>query len=85
MEERVPMTDKILPGDDKLKFGCKVILPCSFVGSPRWYNAQFQDGMAICREYHKPDNFPDGTDEKEQAERLEAIVLANNVHGPCGK
>ena len=33
------------------------ILASSFVGSPRWYNAKFQDGMAICREYHKPDLF----------------------------
>jgi hypothetical protein len=33
------------------------ILSSSFVGSPRWFNAQFQDGMAICREYHKPDLF----------------------------
>ena len=57
LEERVPMVDKILPGDDKLKFGRKVILPSSFVGSPRWYNMQFQDAMAICREYHKPDFF----------------------------
>ena len=32
LEERVPITDKILPGDDKLKFGRKVILPSSFVG-----------------------------------------------------
>ena len=33
------------------------ILASSFTGSPRWYNAKFQDGMAICREYHKPDFF----------------------------
>ena len=33
------------------------ILSSSFVGSPRWFNSQFQDGMAICREYHKPDFF----------------------------
>ena len=33
------------------------ILSSSFVGSPRWYNSQFQDGMAIVREYHKPDYF----------------------------
>ena len=24
---------------------------------PHWYNAQFQDGMAICHKYHKPDLF----------------------------
>ena len=33
------------------------ILSSSYIGSPRWFNAQFQDGMAICRVYHKPDYF----------------------------
>ena len=55
--DRVPLTDKILPGDNQIKLGIKIILPSCFVGSPRWYNAQFQDAMAICREYHKPDLF----------------------------
>ena len=42
-------------GDDhQVRIGRK-ILSSSYVGGPRWYNAQFQDGMAICREYHKPD------------------------------
>ena len=39
LDERVPMTDKILPGDNTLTFGRKVIMPSSFVGSPRWFNA----------------------------------------------
>ena len=42
--------------DHNPKIG-KKILSGSFIGGPRWYNAQFQDGMAICREYHKPDLF----------------------------
>ena len=45
-------------GDDNCQPAVgRKILSSSFVGSPRWYNAQFQDGMAICREYHKPDFF----------------------------
>ena len=32
-----------------------------------------------------PENFPEGSKERDQAERLEKIVLANMVHGPCGK
>ena len=32
-----------------------------------------------------PDIFPDGSDQKEQAERLQEIILRNMVHGPCGK
>ena len=42
--------------DHNVKIGRK-ILASSFIGSPRWYNAQFQDAMAICREYRKPDLF----------------------------
>ena len=33
------------------------ILSSSFSGGPRWYNGKFQDGMAICRAYRKPDLF----------------------------
>ena len=57
LKEKVPMIDKIRKDDFNLKTGRKIILPSSFVGSPRWYNSQFQDGMAICREFHKPDFF----------------------------
>ena len=32
-----------------------------------------------------PDNFKEGTPERDQAERLEKIILTNMVHGPCGK
>ena len=55
--ELVPREDGLF-GDDRQQpaIGRK-ILASSFVGGPRWYNAQFQDGMAICREYHKPDYF----------------------------
>ena len=38
------------------KIGRK-ILASSFTGSPRWYNSKFQDAMAICRKYRKPDIF----------------------------
>ena len=57
LKERVPVTDKVHSNDHNLKTGRRVILPSSFVFSPRWYNAQFQDAMAICREFHKPDFF----------------------------
>ena len=48
--------DKIYPDDHSHKIGRKV-LPSSFIGGPRWYHAKFQDGMAIVREYRKPDFF----------------------------
>ena len=37
--------------------GRRVILPASFVGSPRDMNARFQNAMAIVRYYGKPDYF----------------------------
>ena len=52
--ELAPPEDGMYPDDHRPRIGRKV-LSSSYVGSPRWYNAQFQDGMAICREYHKPD------------------------------
>ena len=54
--ELEPRTDGIFRDDHLPSIGRK-ILSSSFSGGPRWYNAKFQDGMAICREYHKPDYF----------------------------
>ena len=44
-------------GDTRQTIGRKVILGPSFTKGPRWYNKKFQDGMAICRKYKKPDFF----------------------------
>lgn len=35
--------------------GVPVILPSSFIGSPRAMNENYQDSMAIIRKYGKPD------------------------------
>ena len=53
----VSVKDRVYRDDHKLKIGKRIVLPKSFVGSPRWYNSEFQDAMAICREHHKPDFF----------------------------
>ena len=55
--ERLPLSDKLSSVDHNLKIGRRIVLSSSFVGSPRWYNSKFQDGMAICRKYRKPDFF----------------------------
>ena len=57
LDQMVPIGDKINRDDHKLKIGRRIVLSKSFTGSPRWYHSQFQDGMAICRKYHKPDFF----------------------------
>ena len=55
--ELAPRTDGMFQDDSKHTSIGRKILSSSMVGSPRWYNAKFQDGMAIVREYHKPDFF----------------------------
>ena len=57
VEDRVPIQDKITADDHELKLGKRIILSSSYVGSPRWFNSKFQDGMAICRKFRKPDLF----------------------------
>jgi len=44
-------------GEDVGPLGHKLILPSSYVGSPRFITQLFQDAMAICRHFHKPDLF----------------------------
>ena len=57
LSDMVPIGDRVYNNDHQLKIGKSIVLSRSFIGSPRWYNSEFQDGMAICREYHKPDFF----------------------------
>ena len=53
VQDRQREVDQVYRDDHQPSIGRK-ILSSSFSGGPRWYNAKFQDGMAICREYHKP-------------------------------
>ena len=42
---------------DDIRSGRKVILPPSFIGTPRYLHLHFQNAIAIAREYHKPELF----------------------------
>jgi len=44
-------------GEDIGPLGRKLILPSSHVGSPRFMTQLFQDAIAICRHFYKPDLF----------------------------
>ena len=48
-------------GETRERVGRKTVLASSFVGSKRWFNSEFQDAMAICREFRKPDYFVTAT------------------------
>ena len=52
-----PRADGLYRDDHSHPVIGRKILSSSFSGGPRWFNAKFQDGMAICREFHKPDYF----------------------------
>ena len=54
---RAPREDSLYQDDHQRPPVGRKILSSSLTGSPRWYNAKFQNGMAICRKYHKPDYF----------------------------
>ncbi|XP_062014061.1 uncharacterized protein LOC133730499 [Rosa rugosa] len=50
--------DAVSRGDnDARNLGQKVILPSSHTGSPRYMMKNYQDAMAICRQYGHPDLF----------------------------
>ena len=57
MQELEPRAEGLYRDDHNQPTVGRMILSSSFSGSPHWYNAKFQDGMAIVREYHKPDYF----------------------------
>ena len=59
--ERIQMQDQgqedsLYHNEDEKKIG-RVVLPSSYIGSPRWYNSRFQDAMAIVRHHTKPTLF----------------------------
>ena len=60
-EERIrqagPRADELYSDDHQRPRIGRKILASSFPGSKRWYNGKNQDGMAILREYRKPDLF----------------------------
>ena len=60
-EERMNLNgaraDAVFPDDHRRPAIGRKILASSFMRGPRWYNAKFQDGMAIAREFNKPDFF----------------------------
>ena len=57
MDSRKNVIDAIHKEDDLKDIGKNVVLPATYIGSPRWYQKRFQDAMAIVRELGKPDLF----------------------------
>lgn len=50
--------DAVTRGDtDAAAIGKRIVLPSSFVGSPRYMMQNYQDAMALCRQYGNPDLF----------------------------
>ena len=49
--------DNFAQGNTQFGVHKKLILPSSFIGSPRDYTQRYQDALALCREHGKPDLF----------------------------
>ena len=54
--EENPREDSMYHNEVENSIG-RMILPSSHTGGPRYFNAKFQDAMALVRKYHKPDLF----------------------------
>ena len=57
----------------------RIILPSSYIGSPRWYNSKFQDAMAIVRHHAKPTLFITMTTNPHWSE-IKDNLLPNQTH-----
>ena len=55
------------------RLGRQIILASSFIGSPRHMRQQYQDAMAICRQFGKPDFFITFTCNPRWPEILDAL------------
>ena len=57
--------------------GSRIILPSTHIGSERHMNQLFQDSMAICRAFHKPDIFLTMTTNPNWPEIQDALLEEN--------
>lgn len=67
---------------EKQRVGKAVILPATYVGSPRYMNARYQDAMAIVRAHGKPDLFITMTMNPNHADVLAALLPGQ---APCDR
>jgi len=68
------LQDAILGGADLADIGQRIILPSTFIGSPRHMAQQYQDAMAIVRETSNPDLFITFTGNPQWREITDALL-----------
>lgn len=78
------IVDSVNRGDvDALCVGKRVILPSSFTGSPRYMQQNYQDCMAVCRNFGSPDLFitftcnPKWPEIKQYCDKIVNVTPAN--------
>ena len=70
--------DAITKGDtDANAIGKRIILPSSHTGSPRYMIQNYQDAMAICRQYRNPNLFITFMCNPKWLEIIRALALIN--------
>ncbi|KAE8260490.1 hypothetical protein A4X13_0g301 [Tilletia indica] len=51
------LQDALITGQDLNAVGRRTILPSTFTGGPRWWQARYHDAIALSREFGRPDLF----------------------------
>ena len=80
MEDLAPREDGIYPDDHRPAMIGREILCSSFQGGPRWYNARFQDAMALVRKFGKPDYFITMTCNPKWKEIADHLMEGQKAH-----
>ncbi|GJZ08213.1 ATP-dependent DNA helicase PIF1 [Tanacetum coccineum] len=70
------LNDAVTRGDTHAEgLGKRIVLPRSFIGSPRYMMQNYQDAMALCRAYGNPDLFITFTSNPKWPEITEMLAL----------
>ncbi|CAD6937370.1 unnamed protein product, partial [Tilletia laevis] len=51
------LQDALITGQDLNSIGRRTVLPSTFTGGPRWWQARYHDAIALSRQYGRPDLF----------------------------
>jgi hypothetical protein len=74
------LTDALSAGKNLSEIGKRVILPASFIGSPRHFNQLYHDAMALVRHLGRPDFFITMTANPAWPEISEALFPGQQPH-----
>ncbi|GKA03583.1 ATP-dependent DNA helicase PIF1-like protein [Tanacetum coccineum] len=76
------LCDVVISGDTSAAgLGKRIVLPRTYIGSPRYMMHNYQDAMALCRTYGNPDLFITFTSNPKWPEIAEMLAYIQVVYG----